>query len=259
LLLEGERTHQIQQAAEDRLRLEASMQAVSLIAQANDTSASRLAIAGALLALTDLRSTAFAVASLREVIRENAISPSAAILLIEKGLSDPSSSVKSSAATILEDCAEYFGEHGVTNLPGDLHENWDPGLPKFIKIRLLVYLIDANMARSSIKSTGDLESLTIPLHNMLEDSDLNGMAARYMQPICEKLCKMWPRKVHRLGSRVVRFDNELNNKVNSLAQRERSPVVKLKARLEPFQQWIDGAEKLWMQNSQANRADEEDV
>jgi hypothetical protein len=261
LFLEGKRTHQIQEAAEDRLRLEASMRAVSLIAQANDTRASRLAIAGALLALTDLRSTAFAVASLREVMREDekAISPSAAILLIEKGLSDPSSSVKSSAATILEDHAEYFGKHGVTNLPGDLHENWDPGLPKFIKIRLLVYLIDANMARSSIRSTGDLESLTIPLHNMLEDSDLNGMAARYMQPICEKLCKMWPRKVHRLGLRVVRFDNELNSKVNYLAQRERSPAVKLKARLEPFQQWIDGAEKLWLQNSQANRADEEDV
>jgi hypothetical protein len=168
--LEGERTHQIQRAAEDRLRLEASMRAVTLISEANDTKAndtkaSRLAIAGALLALTDLGSTAFAVASLSEVMREDesAISPSAAILLIEKGLSRySSSSVQSSAATILEDHAKHFGKHGVTILPGDLHENWDPGLPKFIRIRLLVYLIDANMARYSIRSTGDLESLTIP-------------------------------------------------------------------------------------------------
>ena len=250
-------------AAEDRLRLEASMRAVTLIAEPTETKASRLAIAGALLALTDLGGTAFAVASLREVMRENenAISPSAAMLVIEKGLSsDCSSSVQSSAATILEDHAKHFGRHRVTDLPGDLHENWDPGLPRFIRIRLLVYLIDANMARPAIKSTGDLQSLTIPLHNVIfEDQELDVTAARFMRPISEKLCRMRPRKAHSFGSRRFVFDDQLRDKVNDLAQKQRSTAVKLKARLEPFQQWVEGAERLWLQNPQANRLDEEAV
>jgi restriction system protein len=51
------------------------------------------------------------------------------------------------------------------------------------------------------------------------------------------------------------FTSEAQREVRS----QENSRIKLKARLEPFQQWIEGVEKLWLQNSQASRADEEDV
>ena len=260
LTLEGQRNEQLQRETEERLKLEASMKAVSLLTSSDGRRAEPQTLAGAIFTLTSLGSVDFALALLWELRKEaeNNVSPSAAMWVLERGL-DPtcSPSVHHRAATILQSWAKQFGAAGIKELPQPLHETWDISLSRSVRIKLLAYLIDAHMYGPDVQTTRDLETLTVPLYNiMVSDEEIGVTAAKFLRPICSKLCDMRPRKIHSFGAKRILFDSNFRQQVNEKASKSTLVAVTLKARLAPFTNWLDAAEKRWSQPKQASTLDD---
>jgi hypothetical protein len=143
--------HSLDEQAEGRLQLEASIKAVDLLATAEGKPAPISEQAGALFALAHLGQMELALALLSELWVPDGVSTTAAARLIDQALASGEEEIQLYAATILKAKVALLVHDGFADLPRSVaseRSTWPTDLPEATRYALLEALIELLTAQS---------------------------------------------------------------------------------------------------------------
>jgi hypothetical protein len=143
--------------SEQRLRLDAAMEAGRLLSPSEGTKASRAAAASGLLALADLGRSKLAVAMLLDLWASDVVSPEVAILIVDKALASGDDATAQIAAEVLCQNAHKLDPTKPAHWPTTLDTHWIPKASEKTKILLIESLIE--MSTSSHPDNPSINAL----------------------------------------------------------------------------------------------------
>ena len=168
--------------SEQRLRLDAAMEAGKLLSPASGMKVSPAAAASGLLALTDLGKSKLAVSMLVDLWAGNRVPPEVAVLVIDKALATRDDSTAHIAAEVLSQNAQKLDPTKSAHWPSVLDESWVAGASEKTKILLVEALIE--MSTNTIVHEPDLHALRsftlrmMAMHEKEGSGDLRHCLAR---------------------------------------------------------------------------------
>jgi hypothetical protein len=149
--------HFVDMRSEQRLRLDAAMEAGKLLSSTDGTVASPAAAASGLLALADLGRSKLAVAMLLDLWGKDAVSSEVAILIIDKALACGDDATAQIAAEVLCQNSHKLDPTKPAHWPTVLDTHWMPHATEKTKILLIESLVE--MSTNSMLSEPSVNAL----------------------------------------------------------------------------------------------------
>lgn len=182
-----ERNTRIAEDEARRLKLEASIKAVDLLATPDRQPASAVEQAGALFTLTHLGQVELAVILLGQTWKPDGVSTSAACGIIERGLADEN--LQGLAAEVLRDnAAQLFVPPGEAFLPNQVWE-WPPTINDYARGQMVAALGDLMLAHPEGWTENGLISLMWVFDTIREDRtpEIAAMAALLQDTVLQAI------------------------------------------------------------------------